>query len=193
MAIQAKQNGAGSPPSVRSTDDLRISETRYRRLFESARDGILILDPETRKITDANPFMTELLGYANDAFTSITGYESEDIIGQSCAILQGPDTDPDTILQMRCALRAGQPFDREILNYRKDGTPFWNDLSISPIRGKQGEPIRFIGILRDITVRKQAQEALQASEKDLTRKRRLYFDGPANAPEGRIRGHFGNP
>src|SRR5437588_6276426 len=55
--------GASMEFALAPQDSLRISEIRYRRLFEAARDGILLLDPDTRKITDANPFMSELLGY----------------------------------------------------------------------------------------------------------------------------------
>src|SRR5438874_8095527 len=67
-ALGASAESALAPAAGRidSHAALRTSEIRYRRLFEAARDGILILDPDTRKITDANPFMTELLGYSHD-------------------------------------------------------------------------------------------------------------------------------
>ncbi len=73
---------------------------------------------------------------------------------------------------MRNALNAGEPFEGEILNYRKDGTPFWNELSIAPLRGGEAEPLRFIGIQRDITERKEAEEAILRRETEL----RVLFD-----------------
>jgi len=74
-----------------------------------------------------------LIVYANIGFEKISGYSEAELLGKNCSILQGPLTDPATVVRMRAHLDAGQPFDGEILNYRKDGTPFWNDLSIAPI------------------------------------------------------------
>jgi PAS domain S-box-containing protein len=101
-----------------------------------------------------------LISYANDSFTKITGYEESEILGRSCAILQGPDSDPNVILKIRAALNAGEPFEGEILNYRKDGTPFWNELSLAAIPSPDGGPPQYIGIQRNITDRKQTAEAL---------------------------------
>ncbi|CAN5566521.1 hypothetical protein BH09VER1_BH09VER1_48370 [soil metagenome] len=123
------------------------------RLRETALDAV----SQSVLISDEN----RLIIYTNAAFTHNTGYSVADIIGKKCSIIQGPDTDPQTVLNIRAALNAGLPFEGEILNYRKDGTPFWNDLSISPIPDKNGGPTRFIGIQRDITERKLAEDALR--------------------------------
>lgn len=104
------------------------------KALEAIAQGVLICD-EKRRIL-----------YANAAFTRITGYRAEEMVGQDCKLLQGPGTDPVTLDALRAAVRSGQPFEGEILNYRKDGTPFWNALSISPIRDSQGRVIRFIGL-----------------------------------------------
>ncbi|MEO6848424.1 MAG: PAS domain S-box protein, partial [Chthoniobacterales bacterium] len=120
---------------------------RERALGEVSQ-GVLICD-ENR-----------LIIYANSSFTSITGYTEAELLGVSCAILQGADTDPGTISKIRAAIREGKPFEGEILNYRKDGRAFWNDLSIAPIHSQVGGPIRFIGIQRDVTERKRAEQDL---------------------------------
>ena len=107
-----------------------------------------------------------LIVYANIGFEKISGYSEAELLGKNCSILQGPLTDPATVVRMRAHLDAGQPFDGEILNYRKDGTPFWNDLSIAPIIAEQGGPARFIGIQRDITPRKRTEETLRENLKN---------------------------
>lgn len=126
----------------------KVEETLRLReqALEEVSQGVLICD-ENRLIT-----------YANASFTNLTGYEESEVVGRSCAILQGPGTNPETVLKIRATLNAGEPFDGEILNYRKDGRPFWNELSIAPIHDKNGGPDRFIGIQHDVTERKQADE-----------------------------------
>jgi diguanylate cyclase (GGDEF)-like protein/PAS domain S-box-containing protein len=84
--------------------------------------------------------------FANTAFTVLTGYEMCEAIGRNCRFLQGPDTDKNTVLEIRAALRSGTPVHREILNYRKDGEPFWNDLMIDPIKGDNGQLAGFVGV-----------------------------------------------
>lgn len=133
-----------------------ISERREREAALNLREralgevsqGVLICN-EKRLIT-----------YVNSSFTKITGYEEAEVLGRSFALLQGPDSDPDVIARMRHALDAGEPFEAEILNYRKDGTPFWNELSLASIPAHMGQPAQFISIHRDITERKRTEEAL---------------------------------
>ena len=99
--------------------------------------------------------------YANAEFERITGYSQTEMLGQPCGILQGAEGQPELVQQMRAALNAAQPFRGEILNYRKDGTPFWNDLSIIPVFDDQGRLSQYVGVLRDVTARKQTMEELQ--------------------------------
>ncbi len=89
--------------------------------------------------------------FVNEGFSSITGYPAEEMIGQNCRILQGEGTDPETVEKIRSALREERPFHGQILNYRKDKTPFWNLLSISPLRDSSGRLVEFVGNQRDIT------------------------------------------
>lgn len=97
----------------------------------------------------------------NSAFSDITGYGLDEILGQQCKFLQGPGTDSDTIHAIRQAQEAGRDFDGEILNYRKNGEIFWNAMTITQMFDDNGVLSHSIGIIRDITERKQAKERLQ--------------------------------
>jgi PAS domain S-box-containing protein len=111
--------------------------------------------------------LDRLITYANQGFTRLTGYKERELLGQSCSILQGPGSDPVTVQKLKEALHGDGNFDGEILNYRKDGSTFWNALIISPVHDESGAKTGFLGIQRDITKRKQAEQALQQSEEHL--------------------------
>ena len=100
------------------------------------------------------------LVYVNPSFTRITGYALHEAIERNAGFLQGPETDPATVRRITESLRAGQPCDVEILNYRKDGTPFWNALMIEPlVRG--GRIVAYIGVQNDITDKRAQQQEFQ--------------------------------
>lgn len=105
-------------------------------------------------ITDVNRYIT----YVNKAFLKLSGYDRDELIGRPLTILQGEETSPFTISQMKNALDNHQPFCGEILNYRKDGTQFWNELSITPVFDDAGELTQFVGVQLDITERKQSEQ-----------------------------------
>jgi diguanylate cyclase (GGDEF)-like protein/PAS domain S-box-containing protein len=92
----------------------------------------------------------------NEAFVRMTGYGKEEMIGKTCRFLHGPLTSPATVQDIDAALREHREFTGEILNYRKNGETFWNDLTISPVLNAQGQLTHFISALRDITQEKQA-------------------------------------
>jgi len=120
---------------------------RERALAEVSQ-GVLICDEKC------------LITYANESFTKITGYHESEILGTSCCLLQGPGTDAGMISKLHECVVTGVPFEGEVLNYRRDGTPFWNELSVSRISDPDDGPPRFVGIQRDITERKRIAEDL---------------------------------
>lgn len=125
------------------------------------------LDKVQEGVTLGNP-KRELV-YVNEAFLRLTGYSREELLNRSCGrLLQGPGTSPATTALMRDTLAAGKAFHGEILNYRKDGTPFWNDLSVTPIFDAQGVLTEYFGVQRDITAKKEAALELKRSEEQLS-------------------------
>ncbi|MEM7469949.1 MAG: EAL domain-containing protein [Pseudomonadota bacterium] len=115
-------------------------------------------------LTDADGQAT----WVNRAFSDITGYAHTEVIGQKPgALLQGPDTDPETVKSIARALQSKKSVQRELLNYTKAGDPHWINLSISPIPSHMGGQMRFASISTDITDVKNAQTALEL-EKEKT-------------------------
>ena len=98
-------------------------------------------------ITDATRFDNPIV-YANAAFSAMSGYAHDDVIGHNCRFLQGPASDALVVADIRAAIAAGSAIRRDIVNYRKDGTAFWNDLSIDPVRDAVGTLTGFIAIQR---------------------------------------------
>ncbi len=133
-----------------------IQATGIQHLLERALSDVslgVLLAGRDRRIT-----------YANEGFTRLTGYTEAELLGKSCAILQGPATDPEITKRLHTAIHGDGFFDGKILNYRKDGTTFWNALLVSPTRDERGAMTGFIGIQRDITQRRQTELALRRSE-----------------------------
>lgn len=98
--------------------------------------------------------------FVNPGFTAITGYPAESVLGKNCRFLQGSETDPNTVNELRQAIAQRHSFTGTLLNYRQDGTPFWNELTISPVFDPNGTLINFVGLQTDVTARKQAEAAL---------------------------------
>jgi PAS domain S-box-containing protein len=130
------------------------------RALESTAEGVVISDC-------TQPGMPII--YVNKAFTAITGYGYDEVVGRNCRFLQGPDTDPAAKQSIRKALADERSCIVEILNYQKNGTPFWNRLSITPVRDDQERTTHFIGIQSDITRRRQAEDSLRAANAQLKR------------------------
>lgn len=136
----------------RAEAGLRLREQALR----AVESGILITEPTGPD----NPIV-----FANPGFERLTGYAPEEILGRNCRFLQGPATDPATIAEIRRAVRERQSVAVELLNYRKDGTPFWNALSISPIRDDAGQLTHFVGVQTDVTERRQLEAQFHQAQK----------------------------
>lgn len=95
--------------------------------------------------------------YVNPAFERQTGYRAEEVIGRTPRLLQGAGTDAAELKRIGAALHAWQPVRAEVLNYRKDGSPFWTELAISPVADRNGSYTHWVSVQRDTSVRKQSE------------------------------------
>ena len=108
------------------------------------------------------PHTPPLIMFANAAFEHLTGYPLPDILGQPCTFLAGPNTAPDAAARVNHALVTNTDCDLEILHYHRDGTPFWNALTVSPSRINPADPGSFVVLMRDITARRRATDRKEA-------------------------------
>lgn len=127
-----------------------------RRIFRSVTSGISVADAMAPDFP---------LVYVNPAFEVMTGYSLEEISGKNCRFLQRNDRDQPGLTLIREALRDKREVVAVIRNYRKDGSSFWNELSLSPIRDRGGQVTHFVGIQNDVTARIAFEDALRESEK----------------------------
>jgi PAS domain S-box-containing protein len=101
---------------------------------------------------------------ANHAFLELTGYSADEVVGQNCRFLQGPGTEESAVDILRRGLSAGVEVSVEMLNYRRDGTSFWNQLAISPVHDENGQLLYHFGSQKDVTEQRRARE-LEATER----------------------------
>jgi PAS domain S-box-containing protein len=149
------------PPEVSVADsgDRSIVDHRNDIFFaaiETTRMPMLVTDPRQPD----NPIV-----FANRAFLSMTGYSPEEILGHNCRFLQGPGTDPSSVVALREAIHDRHEISLEILNYRKDGTSFWNALYISPVFNQNKELVYFFASQLDVSRRRDAEAALGHAQK----------------------------
>jgi len=105
--------------------------------------------------------------YANEGFERLTGYTIEEVVGRNCRFLQGDETEEAAVQEIRNAIKKGIECTVELLNYKKDGTPFWNRLSLTPLKNNDGEVTHYVGIQSDITELKETKKRLELANKDL--------------------------
>jgi hypothetical protein len=131
-------------------------------LADPAAQGLLLgtaVDAAPTGITLADPGQPDCpIVFLNPAFTAITGYPPEEVIGRNCRFLQGAETDPAAVRKLRRALERSEPVTVEFVNYRKDGRKFWNELRMAPVRDAAGQVVAIVGIQHDITARKRAED-----------------------------------
>ena len=124
--------------------------------IETTRMPMLVTDPRQPD----NPIV-----FVNRAFLSMSGYSHEEVIGHNCRFLQGAETSRSTIMAIREAIQNRREFSSEILNYRKDGSSFWNALYISPVYNQNKELVYFFASQLDVSRRRDAEEALGQAQK----------------------------
>jgi len=147
-----------------------LRDVTERRRAEDAlhlRDRAVAAATEGITIADVNQPDAPII-YVNPEFERITGYAAAEVVGRNCRLLQGPGTEREPVAELRRAIADGRPCSVELLNYRRDGTPFWNALSIAPVHDAAGALTHYVGIQRDVTSRRRAdtdlREALAAAE-----------------------------
>ncbi|CAN6270683.1 unnamed protein product [Urochloa humidicola] len=152
-----RDSGAGSTKSsldggggggARGSGD-SSSSTTLPRVSQELKDALSSLQ-QTFVVSDATRPDIPII-YASAGFYTMTGYSAKEVIGRNCRFLQGPDTDMAEVAKIRDAVREGRSFCGRLLNYRKDGTPFWNLLTVTPIRDDSGKVIKFIGMQVEVS------------------------------------------
>ena len=137
-----------------------------RQALDRTGTGFVMTDP----LLEDDPIV-----YANRSFYEMTGYEPEEVLGRNCRLLQGERTDPDAVRRIAAAMAAERPITIELVNHRKDGTPFVNELHISPVHDERGRVVRRVGAQIDVTAfvererlfahEQSARAAAEASER----------------------------
>ncbi|MBE0505531.1 MAG: PAS domain-containing protein [Marinospirillum sp.] len=129
-----------------------INPELLERVVNESQDGIVIAEQEG----DEN-----ILIYVNKGFERLTGYAADEILYQDCRFLQGDDRDQSTLDKIRNAIKNNQPCREIVRNYRKDGSMFWNELSITPVFDDADQLTYFIGVQKDVTELMQLRQALE--------------------------------
>ncbi|AMK30731.1 PAS domain-containing protein [Pseudomonas mosselii] len=139
-----------------------INAKLLQLMVEQSNDGIVVAEQEGND---------SILIYVNPAFERLTGYATDDILYQDCRFLQGADHDQPGVAAIGQAIRSGHPCRQVLRNYRKDGSPFWNELSITPVRNEADQLTYYIGIQRDVTAQVAAEEKVRELEAEVARLR----------------------
>nr|AML76557.1 putative LOV domain-containing protein [Alternanthera sessilis] len=137
--------------SVRSSGDSSDGgfTRNIPRVSEDLKDALSTFQ-QTFVVSDASKPDHPIL-YASEGFFKMTGYNSREVIGRNCRFLQGVDTDPEELEKIREALKEGGSYCGRLLNYKKDGTPFWNLLTIAPIKDETGKVLKYIGMQVEVS------------------------------------------
>ncbi|MFC3678893.1 PAS domain-containing protein [Bacterioplanoides pacificum] len=139
-------------------DSTPIDLELLKKAIDASNDGIVIAEREG----DDN-----ILIYANRAFEQLTGYQQDEILFQDCRFLQAGDRDQQGLAEIKEALANNQPCRVVLRNYRKDGSQFWNELSISPVFNEQDQLMYYIGVQKDVTRQVEAEKRALRAEAEL--------------------------
>nr|AML76436.1 putative LOV domain-containing protein [Kirkia wilmsii] len=145
----SRRNSNNSVRSSGEMSDEGGKERGFPRVSEDLKDALSTFQ-QTFVVSDATKPDYPIL-YASAGFFKMTGYTSKEVVGRNCRFLQGAGTDPEDVAKIREALQAGQSYCGRLLNYKKDGTPFWNLLTISPIKDEEGQVLKFIGMQVEVS------------------------------------------
>ncbi|TNC67209.1 histidine kinase famiy protein [Rubellimicrobium roseum] len=154
--LAGRHQGRHWRESTITDDDLSKRGGPFFAAVEMTRMPMILTDPRQPD----NPIV-----FANKAFLDLTGYEEQEVLGRNCRFLQGPKTDRDTVSVLRDAVKAHEPVSLEILNYKRDGTPFWNAVFIGPVHNPQGELLYFFASQLDVTRRRASEDSFRQAQK----------------------------
>ncbi|RVU13764.1 sensor histidine kinase [Methylobacterium oryzihabitans] len=132
--------------------------TRFAAAFRGSPLPMVLTDPHRAD----NPIV-----FTNAAFARLTGYAPEEVIGRNCRFLQGPESDPGAIARVRAAIARCEPVEVDLLNYRRDGTPFWNGMALSPVRDETGTLVNYFAVLTDVSPRRTREDRLAEARSHL--------------------------
>lgn len=138
---------------------LMINARLLQRMVDASQDGIVVAELEGDDT---------ILIYANKAFETLTGYSSDEVLYQDCRFLQAGDRDQVALQVIRDAMARGEPVRQRLRNYRKDGTHFWNELSITPVFNESDQLTYFIGVQKDVSQQVKAEQRVAQLEAELT-------------------------
>nr|AML79550.1 putative LOV domain-containing protein [Annona muricata] len=133
----------------RSSDDSIALESAFPRLSQELKEALSTLQ-QTFVVSDATKPDCPIV-YASAGFFGMTGYSTKEVIGRNCRFLQGPETDPVELEKIREAVKTGGSYCGRLLNYKKNGTPFWNLLTITPIKDDSGKVFKYIGMQVEVS------------------------------------------
>ena len=179
----AKPPGPRATPGQVERDEARISAEiagtdggidPFVAAVHATRMPMVITNPRLHD----NPIV-----FVNDSFCRLTGYDRGEIVGRNCRFLQGPDTDPADVMQLRDAIAAPRSIEIDLRNYRKDGTPFWNRLLMAPVHDAAGQLAYFFASQLDVTLERDRVAALERENATLTAERLINQDRLAFSEE----------
>ncbi|XP_072980921.1 phototropin-2-like [Typha angustifolia] len=149
VGLRSSDTGDRSSMERTSNESSFSQDSSLPRVSQELKDALSTLQ-QTFVVSDASRPDCPIM-YASAGFFSMTGYSPKEIIGKNCRFLQGPETDKLEVAKIREAVRNGKSYCGRLLNYKKDGTPFWNLLTVTPIRDDSGKVIKFIGMQVEVS------------------------------------------
>ena len=153
---KSTRSHVSSPPIADARQPHSGQSDIFFAAVKTTRMPMIVTDPRQPD----NPIV-----FCNEAFSFMTGYSEEEILGTNCRFLQGPETDRDVVAQVRAAVERRDEIAVELLNYRKNGSTFWNALFVSPVYDDAGQLVYFFSSQLDISRRREAEDALHEAQK----------------------------
>ena len=169
--------------TITDITERKEKEEKLRLLSEAVEQA-----KESVVITEAEPLDEPgpRIEYVNEAFEEMTGYSEKEVLGETPRILHGPETEQEVLDSLRGALEAGEEWEGETANYRKDGTPYRVQWNISPVRGEEGEIEHWVSVQRDVTEEREQEAALRRQKVLLEQTQRLAGAWEADLRTGEV-------